>query len=197
MPVPNWQRPPIGQPTPGLYQAPVPPAPSRSVAAPFDNTPQLGAGVVGGMGLGADPMAGRGHGFNETFTVGGRPGTLGEFLVGPMGRLASVFGPVGFATTLAQIGAARRPGSLTSNAVYGLGPSIARGIDSAFGTGRPQSLGPAPQLDLSGGPMDMGRSRGFSPGFGPGSKAASKRGGRGGGGFGAAESGKGGIGGRY
>ena len=56
-----------------------------------------------------------------------------------------------------------------------------------------------PQLNLRGGPMDGQRGRGgFAAGFGPGSKAAQKRGGgRGGGGFGAAESGKGGIGGRY
>lgn len=99
--------------------------------------------------------------FSETFTVadpsvkgGFRPGTFGEFVTGPVSRLASVFGPVGFGLGLAQIAAAQRPGSLTANSVFGLGPDIASFVDSLLGTGKAvPGLSSAPTLDLSGGPL--------------------------------------------
>ena len=192
---PWWARPPVG-PTAAAPPSEPPATATPSVVGPFDNGPRFGTGQPQGFGFNADPTAQRGHGFNERF-----PGTFGEFMVGPMATALGFMGPLGAMMSLGRIGMDMVRGRPPHSSIaFGAGPAIARGVDSVLGTGRAaRSLGPAPQLDLRGGPMDSQRGRGgFAPGFGAGSKAAQKRGGgRGGGGFGAAESGKGGIGGRY
>lgn len=196
---PWWSRPPIG-PTAAASPAEPPATATPSVTGPFDNGPQLGTGQPQGFGFSGDPMARRGHGFNETF-----PGTFGEFMTGPFATALGFVGPLGAMMSLGRISMDMVRGRAPHSSIaFGAGPAIARGVDSLLGTGRraaPARADPG-VMGVQGGLGGRGQGGrdegGFAPGFGAGSKAAQKRGGgRGGGGFGAASSGKGGIGGVY
>ena len=138
---PNWwNRGPVG-----AYQPPpaVPPTPT---APPVATAPTMGLGSgMRPMSFGGGPDAADRKGalgpnaYNDQF-----PGTLGEFLAGPMARLATVGmgSPLGIGGMMAGL-TSRNP---ARSGMYGFAPAMARGIDSVFGTGGGRTWS-APQVN--------------------------------------------------